>query len=211
MFTSTLKLSCQERIVCQPTRLISECKKPWKHCRFFHIPPEGYNCNFSLGGTTPESREIIRHRPHSKVRYQAKIGIHFFNLQSATLWSCPLPRELFHHSRRNGTAPSPKCPRAPLLQADRDVIQPTFLPFLFISFCGSQLARRCSHTPRLFCLAPQTQPQWEVLKMLLLKLFSVLTLKRDEQSLINCRIYKIVLLYLLCVPKHWTKILCTEP
>lgn len=51
-----------------------------------------------------------------------------------------------------------------------------------------------SHSKAL-CLAPQTQQQWEVLKMLLLKLFSVLTLKRDEKSLMNCRIYKIGLLY----------------
>lgn len=106
----------------------------------------------------------------------------------------PCPGSCSTTLEETATAPSPKCPRVPFLQADGDVIQPTpplSLPLTLQLPAGQEML---SHSKAL-CLAPQTQQQWEVLKMLLLKLFSVLTLKRDEKSLMNCRIYKIVLLY----------------
>lgn len=60
----------------------------------------------------PESSEVIHHTPHRKARYQAKSGIHFSNLQAATLRSCPLPGEPCHHPWRHHYS-LPKMPPVP--------------------------------------------------------------------------------------------------
>lgn len=89
-------------------------QKPLKTLQVSPYPTKRIQQQFFTCGTTPESSEVICHRSYSKVRYQAKMGIRFSNLWSATLWSCPLPGEPFHHSRRNSNCSLPKTPRSPL-------------------------------------------------------------------------------------------------
>lgn len=193
--STTLKLSCQEGTAYQPTRLSSEGKKASKCWKFPHISPTRYICNFSTCGTTEENGEVILHRPH--VSYQAKVRIHFSNL-----WSCH-PAVL--SPAQGAVPPLQKKKPCSLLKMPQDtpapgrrICDPTSFPSisLLLLLCLPAGQEMLPHFEAL-CLAPRTWQQWEVLKMLLLKLFSVLPLKRDEGSLINCRIYETILPYLL--------------
>lgn len=107
-------------------------------------PTKKIQLQFFTCGTTPESSEVIHQRPHVKVRYQKP------RQESTSLTSSLRPCGPVPCPGSCSTIPEEKV--VPRLQADGDVIQPTSLPFLLRSLCSSQLARRCSHTPRLFAL-----------------------------------------------------------